>query len=188
MRDLLLSSSRKGQSIVEAMVALSILMIGLMGVLTLLSRSLLLQRATGDRAKATYLAAEGIEIAKSLIDHDVYLGIASHGGTGGWMTCFPSPSGDYDLDFASKGCPPDFSSDKPLLFSPSTGFYYSDADIGAPSDAVPTNFVRSITIVNNQAADPNEIDVRSTVTWDTGAITQQKVVLEDHFYNWRPIN
>jgi type II secretory pathway pseudopilin PulG len=175
------ASSRKGQTIVEAMVALSILMIGLMGVLSLLSRSLLLQRVTSDQAKATYLASEGVEVAKNLIDHEVYLGISSKGADGGWGTCLPS--GDYDLDYATTGCftVPNYQG-TPLYFDSGTGLYYSSADTGIPSGVAATNFVRKITIANNG----NEIDVQSTVTWSTGVMLGQSLTLEDHFYNWHP--
>jgi hypothetical protein len=179
------SSGRRGQTIVEAMVAMSILLIGLMGVLTLLSRSLLLARTTADQAKATYLASEGIEIVKSLIDHDVYLGIADPAVPGaGWEKCFLSGSGrSYDLDSDPTACPfPNFAN-KPLYFSPSTHLFYSDTNTNLPSDATATNFTREITITNVNA---NEVDVQSTVTWSTGIVTGQSITLEDHFYNWHP--
>ena len=176
-----LSSSRGGQTIIEAMVALGVLIIGLMGVLTLLSRSLLLQRVTSDQAKATYLASEGIEVAKSLIDHEAYLSISSKGADGGWGTCLPS--GDYDLDYATMRClsVPNYGGE-PLYFDSETGLYYSSTDPGMPSGASATNFVRKVTITNNG----NEIDVKSTVTWSTGVIIGQSLTLEDHFYNWHP--
>lgn len=174
--------SRKGQSMIEAMVALTILMVGLMGVLTLLSRSIFLARVTSDQAKATYLASEGIEIAKSLIDHDVYLGNANV-GEGGWKSCFRQ--GDYDLDFTATTCPlPNYGGD-PLYFSPSTDLFYRKTNVGIPSDATPTNFVRKIT-VTYPTANTNEIDVQSTVTWSTGVMTGQSLTVEDHFYNWHP--
>jgi type II secretory pathway pseudopilin PulG len=177
-------SGRKGQTIVEAMVAISILLIGLMGVLTLLSRSLLLARTTADQAKATYLASEGIEVAKSLIDHGVYLGIPDPGAAGaGWEKCFLSGQ-SYDLDSATTGCPPvpNFTN-KPLYFSPLTHLFYSADDTSIPFDATATNFVREIIITNVSV---NEVDVQSTVTWSTGIVTGQSITLEDHFYNWHP--
>ena len=169
------------------MVALSILMIGLMGVLTLLSRSLLLQRVTSDQAKATYLASEGIEVAKSLIDHEVYLSSSSNGAMGGFGTC--PLSGDYDFDYETyidntNACSliQDYFTNDPLYFDAGTGLYYSSTDTDRPSAAVATNFVRKITIANNG----NEIDVKSTVTWNTGVIIGQSLTLEDRFYNWHP--
>ncbi|MDR3582453.1 MAG: hypothetical protein P4L67_04240, partial [Candidatus Pacebacteria bacterium] len=187
-------SSRRGQSIVEAMVALSVLMVGLMGVLTLLTRSLLLERVTADQAKATYLASEGIEVAKSLIDHDVYLGVAAGSGaeSSGWAgslpgSCFTFSVGGanyYDVDFKTYGCPQPAASTPELLYfatDPATGagMYYDAAD--RPTGATATNFSRVVRVAR---VSDNEIDVRSTVTWDTGVVTNQTLTLEDHFYNW----
>jgi type II secretory pathway pseudopilin PulG len=192
------SSSRKGQTIIEAMVALSILMIGLMGVLTLLSRSFLLARVASDQAKATYLASEGIEIAKSLIDHDVYFGVTagSGGETSGWSgslsgSCFNFSTGGtnyYDLDFQTYGCPQPVGSDPdPLYFytDPSTGagMYYDSADANYLTGATLTNFSR---VVKVSRPSDNEIDVQSMVTWSTGTVINQSLTLEDHFYNWHP--
>jgi type II secretory pathway pseudopilin PulG len=189
-------SSRRGQSIVEAMVALSVLMLGLMGVLTLLSRSLFLARVASDQAKATYLASEGIEIAKSLIDHNVYSGIAagSSAESSGWAgslsgSCFGFSTGGsnyYDLDFRTYGCPQPAGSDPDPLYlftDPSTGvgMYYDSADL--PTGATLTNFSR---VVKVSRPSDNEMDVQSTVTWSTGVLTGQSLVLEDHFYNWHP--
>jgi hypothetical protein len=182
--------SRKGQSLVEALVALSILMVGLMGILTLLSRSFFIERTTSDETKATYLASEGIEIAKSFIDHDVYLGLATNNAAGGWGTCFnftPGTPGaptsfSYELDYTTVNCPasPNFAGD-PLMFDPATGLYsYAGPYVGTP---VKTTFVRTITIIKPS---PYEIDVQSTVTWSSGSITNQSLTLEDHFYDWHP--
>ena len=54
------------------MVAITVLTVGFLGISSLLSQSLALNRVTTNEITATYLASEGIEIAKNLIDHDVY--------------------------------------------------------------------------------------------------------------------
>lgn len=175
-----LNSSRKGQSLIEAMVALTILMVGLMGVLNLISRSLFLQHVTADQAKATYIASEGIEIAKSLIDHDVYLNTATAGASGGWGSCFSA--GDYNLDYTTRTCItiPNYQGD-PLYLDPQTSLYYTSTD--APAGSTATGFVRKITI---SYPNSNAIKVQSTVTWSTGTVIDQHLVLEDTFYNWHP--
>jgi len=180
--------SRKGQSLVEALVALSILMIALLGIEALLTRSFLLDRVTTDQTKATYLASEGIEIAKSLIDHDVYEDIATGGNAGGWGACFPvgvgSPGDNYQFDYTQVNCPPLNNYDgTPLEFDSTTGLYgYGSKGLYGAS-LTPTSFVREIHITEPSA---NEIDVQSIVTWSTGSVTNQSLTLEDHFYNWNP--
>ncbi len=192
-------ASRKGQTIIEALVALSILTVGLIGVLTLLSRSLYLQRTTADQAKGTYLAAEGIEIAKSLIDHNVYDGVARGDEMGGWVGsytgCFNFGAGGaeyYNFDFRTTAATCGQGSLQPipsLLYlapdqNPGMGnvlMYYDKAD--APSGATPTPFSRDIEVI--RSANNTSIDVIATVTWSEGGIPG-KVVLEDVFYNWHP--
>ena len=68
--------SHRGQTLVEALVALSILTVGFVGIVTLLTKSFQLNRTTSNDTQATYLAAEGIEIAKTSINYDVYYGLS----------------------------------------------------------------------------------------------------------------
>jgi Tfp pilus assembly protein PilV len=187
---------KRGQSLVEALIALSILTVALLGIETLLARSFLLDRVTTDQTKATYLASEGIEIMKSLIDHQVYDAIANPGGiagdpdTGGWnnfCNLSPGASAYYQIDWTTTSCPsPIVSSDAtPILFNKTTGLYsYGDLS------ATPSAFTRVIKVTKPVDASgmSNEIDIQSTVTWGTGSVTNQKLVLEDHFYNWNPGN
>lgn len=64
----------KGQTIVEAMVSISIALVGLLGVLSLTSRSMAFNNDMSQKFVASYLAAEGIEIVKNLIDTDIVRG------------------------------------------------------------------------------------------------------------------
>ena len=52
-----------GQVLIEAMVAISIVTVGLLGIFSVLSRSLSLNRTVADNYVAANLAAEGIEIS-----------------------------------------------------------------------------------------------------------------------------
>lgn len=170
------SSSRKGQSIVEALIALGILVTGLVAIESLLARSFLLDRVTADQTKATYLASEGIEIMKSLIDNQTYN--ASSGGWGGFCN-FAGGSQTYQVDWMTTSCPSP-GGDAPLYFVSSTGLYYQ----GSGDGGVETPFTRIIKVTKTSGG--NEIDVQSTVTWNTGIVTGQSLTLEDQFYDWQP--
>lgn len=173
--------NKNGQSLLEALVALAVLVTGFLGMITLFSRSFFLDRVVSDQTKATYLAEEGIELTKNLIDHDVYLGLATAGAQGGWGACFNFAAGtnDYELDYTTVNCPagPNYTG-LPLKFDPATGLY-------SYTGPVTTNFARRIRITK-PAGQPDEIDVQSIVTWSTGPVTSQSLTLEDHFYNWHP--
>ncbi len=184
--------NRKGQSLVEALVALSILVTALLGIETLLTRSFLLDRVTADQTKATYLASEGVEIMKSMIDHQVYDAIANPGGiptdpdTGGWNNfCELSPgsTGYYEVDYMATSCPSPINpvNASPILFDAASGLYSYNDPAGTPSA-----FTRVVGV--KKSLDNNEIDILSTVTWSTSGVTGQSLTVEDHFYNWNPGN
>lgn len=165
------ANRRAGQSIIEAMISISILTTGFLGITTLLSRSFFLSRMTADELASTYLASEGIELVKNLIDHDLY----APGGTGWGSCCSP---GSYRVDHDSKNLtsyPNPVSSPMYLNFDDTSHLY----DYAGPKTS---KFNRWIEISWPSA---NEIMVVAHVQWATG-ITSQSLTLEDHFYNWHP--
>ena len=172
---------RKGQSLIEAMVAISILTVGFLGITTLLTKSFQLNRVAADQTKGTYLAAEGIEITKNILDYGVFNGIAT--GVAGWGKCF-SITGYYQLDYLTNDCsitPIPFSlvsSPATIYFDPASGLY-SNIPVGG---SIKTIFQRDVYVEYKG----DEIDVHSTVTWKATAFSSQSVTLEDHFYNWHP--
>ncbi len=187
--------SRRGQTLVEALVALSILTVGFVGITTLLTQSFQLNRTTADDTEATYLASEGIEIVKSLIDHDVYFGLAQSSSTNDWGNCFPSSGYYYPIDYetitAAQGTTDDcsglnFSTNQtdgatPLYFDPIADLYTTNA-----ADGTPTDFTRTIEITDGDVGGtPEEIDVQSAVTWNNGELSNT-ITLEDQFYDWHP--
>ncbi|HUC02139.1 MAG TPA: prepilin-type N-terminal cleavage/methylation domain-containing protein [Candidatus Paceibacterota bacterium] len=174
-------NSRKGQTLVEALIALSILMVGFVGIVTLLTKSFQLNRTTADDTQATYLAAEGIEIVKNLIDHDVYEQLGGNGSYS-WGSCFPYAGAHYyfPIDYTTTSCAGlSFQSGAPntkLYFNPTTHLYSNN-----PFAATATDFVRNIKVTNNGQS----IDVQSSVTWSSGALGNT-ITLEDIFYHYQP--
>ena len=82
------NSKQRGQLLIEAMVAVSLMLVGLLGIFGVLSRSLGLSRVAADQFVAVNLASEGIEIAKNLLDSNIKQGLAWNsnfvdGGDGG---------------------------------------------------------------------------------------------------------
>jgi hypothetical protein len=178
--------SRRGQTLVEALIALSILTMGFMGILALLTKSFELNRVTTEDAQATYLASEGIEIAKNLIDHDVYEKLSGNVNYG-WGNCFSRTGYYYPIDYSTVDC-----TSPSMLFSASnvpadrTPLYYDAANHVFTANsfgAQRTGFVRTIEVTNS--ADGEAVDVQSTVSW-TDAGSANQITLEDHFYNWHP--
>lgn len=179
---------RSGQSLIEAIVAISILTLGFLGIASLLSRSLLITKVLSDQEKATYLAAEGVELAKNLLDHDIYMHLAGLGP--GWGSCWNGinttlalGTNHTELDYASTDCSKSFTGGGDFLWFDPVTRLYSYISTG-PDNPVRTNFKREVRIqVTNGRPD---ITVNAIVTWSTGLYTAQSINLEDHFYNWRP--
>ena len=154
-----------GQLIIESMIGISIAVVGILGVLTLLSRSISLNRVVSDQFTGAYLAAEGVEITKNLIDANI---IQSKPWNQGFS------SGSFEADYNSTSLEPNRS--RRLLFDSTNNFYSYDA-------GNPTNFIRTINI---QLVGSEEIKVNSIVKWTTRGGGNFEVNLEDHFFNWRP--
>ena len=184
----LLPASRSGQSIIEAIVAIAVFTTGFLGIASLLARTLFLNRVVADQVTATYLASEGIELAKNLIDHDTFEAFA--GDTNfGWGNCFAQPNNDVELDYKTIASDPNDCGQLPtfvgngdkLLFDPMSHLYYYSFDTPLGSSPITTDFTREIRVGENG----DIITVDSIVRWSTATVTNQSLVLEDVFYDWR---
>ena len=154
----------KGQSLIEAMVAIGIIVFGILSTLGLLSRALSLNRVVSDQFTATYLAAEGIEVVKNLIDANIIQGRPWNSGL---------TTGSFEADYNSLLFEP--NQGRRLLLDLASGHYSYDG-------GNPTSFVRTINI---ELIGSEEIKVSPVVAWRTRGGGNFEVRLEDHFFNWR---
>ena len=183
--------SRRGQTLIEGLVALSILTTGFVGIVGLLTKSFQLNRTTTNDTQATYLASEGIEIAKNIIDHDVYYGFRQSSSTYDWECSFgltPGQTADYALAYDTT---PSNCSSPPLVSSVGDKLYFNASNTlySYNNFYTPTSFTRDVYVSVPAGSIPagteNELDVRSVVTWSDGSLSDT-ITLEDHFYNWHP--
>jgi len=161
-----LSSARRGQVLAESLVALGILTTSFLGVFTLLSRSIGLNRVVSDNYTATYLAAEGLEVVKNILDANVLQRMAWNDGITG---------GDHEVAYDSTALMSNLG--RTLFFDPVSVLYQYDTGRA-------TAFRRTVTI--GYPANNDEITVKSVVSWTTRGGGSYTVNLEDHFMNWRP--
>jgi len=159
------SNKNSGQLLIELLVALSILTTGFFAVLGLLSRSIGLNRVVSDSYIATYLAAEGIEVARNIFDINSAQGLP-------WDSDF-NP-GTYNLQYDSLS----FGSFADIYLKLDQGVYGYDS--GAD-----TKFKRRIEI--RDIVDPTGTiygkRVNSIVDW-SGRGINSSVNLEDQFLHW----
>ncbi len=160
---------KKGSLMIEAMVAASLVVIGLLGLFQLIVRSMQIDSSAINRFQATYLAAEGIEVVKNIIDTNVAAGNAWNGGLNGTYN-------DVSFDnLTNSATDTVFLDAQNSVFEGYSGIYRSGDTL------TPTVFSRRIDI-----ADVNsyELDVSSTVLWYENG-SQKNVTLVDRFYDWR---
>lgn len=157
-------NANKGQVMIEALVAITVVVIGLFAVFALLLRSLTLNRLSVDQFISANLAAEGIEVVKNLIDKNTIQNKPWNSGI---------EAGDYQASYNDTSLTA--FTDVPLKFDKDTGYYnYVSGEN--------THFVRKIS-VSLPASD--EIKIISNVKWITTGGLELNATLEDHFFNWR---
>lgn len=173
----------RGQMMVELIVGIAVITAATAGIFTLMLNSFRITNDIADEYVATYLAAEGLELMKSLSERDMR---DWNRGSFNYTLRQNNPNAcRYELDY--NDWPADarqlrddhctsVSGPRPLLFNEATSRYGYDA--GAP-----TKFVRMIDIEEmNAPGGAQYIVVRAEVFWP-GRTTDQSIILEDVFYD-----
>ena len=161
---------------IESLVAISVGMFGLLGILTLVSKSMSMQNDLNHQFVANYLAAEGVELVRSGIDE-----FYSAGTEGAWTGAQAGfePNKKYQISYDGtwtefSGTAPD---DLDFLYIQGGLYGYFSPD----ADTVETIFKREIEVIKS---DEVSIQVISSVFWeDRGEL--ETISLENVFYNWR---
>lgn len=175
---------QKGQLLVEAVIAMSIITLVIVGIVGLISRSVGQARLTADQVIAMNLAAEGLEVAKNILDGNVYKG---------WEWNRNFASGVYEVTYNSTSLGSQLSTDpnqcsavvrqtaKFLYFDPATGIYSYNQ-----SGSRPTSFKRVLCVKN---VNQYRIQVISKVIWTARqAQTPENIrdiTLSAEFLGWR---
>lgn len=158
---------------IEAIVAISLVVVGLIGVFGLLSSSTNKNKDVVQRVEATYIAAEGVEIVKSIIDtniafgHEWNAGLADNKYEVSWNT-----SGVEGMPFESSPKMMAIGSDStaPLLLENGFYTYYGGSE---------TPYLRTVTIDSDGG-----MRVNSVVKWFVDG-EEKFVDIEDIFTSWR---
>ena len=155
---------------IEALVGLSLVTVGLLGILHFISDSIALNREAHNRFVATYLAAEGIEIVKNVVD--------SHTAGEQYDLNYEIVSGNYQVsytdleDFGFLRVPV-IGSTEYITLDPGTGVYGYGSGIDTP-------FLRTVKVTSSAST----LEVLSEVKWESDD-EEYMVELEDTFRSWR---
>ncbi len=186
-------SYKKGFTLIETMVAISILMLGITGPLMLVASSLRNALFARDNITAYYLAQEGIEFVRYVRD-DNYI-LRRDGDTGrDWLE-------GLDLCATANGCAIDtvqwflngygdplpieacnVGCTTPQMYitsagSISAGYYTYDSTGNSAA-----KYRRAITI-EPVGTSENEVEVVSTITWTDGALGTKTFSVSEHLFN-----
>jgi hypothetical protein len=159
-----------GQFLIEILAAAAIVIVGVLAVFMLLTVSLGNTRVVSNYFIATYLASEGIEVVKNIIDGKVL-----KSGVEDWDNILAD--GNYELAYDSENLESIGSDEARFLKLNRNGdaFYsYNDGEV--------TPFKRRINISKSSTGD--YIKVTSEVFWQNRG-REFKVQLEDYFFRWK---
>jgi Tfp pilus assembly protein PilV len=164
--------NEKGFTIIEALIAVLILVIALIPSIIVSSTILDIAAATTDQLIAAGLTQEGLEVVRAIRDRNWYLGLAYDSGLiGSWRV--------------------QYNSDAPIALGANPNLQIDVNGRYNYGSGTATKFRRTITITN--IVPGVEIRVVSTVDWrskdgSTGpgcAANRDCVTSEVHLYNWR---
>lgn len=190
---------QKGQTILEALVAVAVILIGVLAMVTLSIASVKASSSKQGEISAISFAREGVEAIRNLRDNDWF-------GESAFAESLikEDHSGIAAFDFSFSSSPWSFSNsqDKKIYQDQATSFYFQSENV--PVGATPSQFSREIIIdlicqnasqlekiiaTGKTCNDPEYtkligIRVISRVFWDDQG-DQKEVKLEDRLYNWK---
>lgn len=193
-------NKESGFTLIETLVAITILVIAIIGPMEIASKSLFSAFYARDEITAYYLAQEGIEYVRNARDTLFLTDFNNKNLEGDWLrgldNCIAdenSTTGCYldttipfsPDDFLASACPVESDGGCPFLkFDEDTGVYDY-------SSGVDSKFKRNIVLVykphGEAPLDKEEVIVISNVTWSTGSFfkTNRSFVLSERLYNWQ---
>jgi len=166
--------SGAGFTLIETLVAISILLIAIVGPLTLATRGLSAALVARDQMTASYLAQEAIEVLRLKRDEaTLTTGVgwvdslsACMGGNG----CIVNIADEFAIEPCTGSCPP-------LLYNQTNNLYlYNTTD-------EESKFTRSITITPS-VSNPDEIGIAVIMSWRTGPALRS-FTLRSSLFNWQ---
>lgn len=168
--------SARGFSLLETMVALAVLTSAVMGPISLASMSIRSASLSHDNVMASFLAEEGVEIARARRDNSVYVGA-------GWMGDLGECTSQDCLVDAFASAPDDIlrpcgGTCPKIKYDSATGAFQYTTGNEMP-------FTRTINIIPIGLGD-KEVRVVVTVSWRERFLPQDsKVIVDTNLFNWK---
>jgi prepilin-type N-terminal cleavage/methylation domain-containing protein len=164
-----------GFTLVETLVAISILLVTIVGPITLVTTSLFTSLVARDQLVASYLAQDAMEYVRFVRDTNFLSG--QPWLNNGLADCVNVCEIDTTQSLGSAFFCTGTGCGNPLRFDPATGFY----GYNASSDWDDTVFSRQVTLI---PVNSDEYIVDVTVSWTTRT-RDREFTMRDHIYDWR---
>ena len=168
--------SKKGFTLVETLVAISILMLAITGPLYFASESIKAATYARDQITAFYLAQDAFEQIRAIRDNNLL-------GNTPWLTNISEPCGTAckvdpfggSLELKPTAC--DVGGCGPIKLG-------SNGEYGYYSSWIPTAFTRTITVIQT-GGDTDEAKVTVTLNWKSGSVPRN-VTFYEYIRNLNP--
>jgi len=170
----------RGFTLIETLVAISLLTIAIVAPMTLISKSLAAAYYARDQITAFHLAQEAIETVRHVRDHNILA--TAFGTPTDLLENIPIEApfivntlNDYidEVACSSGTCPP-------VQTDPTSTFY------GYGTGWTDTRFTRTVeaATVREEGGTPQEIRVSVTVSWQTGSYQSRSITISENLYRW----
>lgn len=176
----------KGFTLVETLVAITILMLAMMGPFQAVQKGLLSSYVARDELIAASLAEEGLEFIRSRRDANYLYNLAhpatprswmyGMNGTSGAPNCFGASGCRVDPTILPTGTIANCSGACPVLRLTTSNVYTHTNPVGS----IPTRFTRTVQFTNVSAT---EVKVTVTMSWSTNKIPFT-VQVTDTLHDW----
>ena len=179
----------RGQTLNEAVIAVSLLTFGVIGMLGGVVKSLSQTGIIADRMTATFLAAEGVEIAKNIVDgrsmRNAKSGIDPSGSE--WSKDFIQGK-YYELDFY------DSAKNREVSINPSDGLQASERSLLTSLKIDPATSIFSYSgsqntvfrrVVGAPVNSGNHMKIKSYAYWQAKNGVWYEATAETDLLNWR---
>ena len=163
-----LAKNIQGFSLIESLVAISILLLALTGTLTIASRSIIASANSRDQITAFFLGSEAVEFVRNTRDNNILVGNSWLDGLDECM------SGSCTIDSPNNAVGNCAGTCQPLLIT--------EAGVYNQINGEPTIFRREISI--NEVASGREVVISVTTTWKRRLI-ERTLTTEERLFNWQ---
>ncbi len=180
--------SLKGFTLIETLVAISIILTSIIGPLYTVQQSLNASRTAGEQLIASSLAQEAIEYVRYVRDSN-YLATINGGSSVNWLQGFDGSASSVNC--FTNDCVVDPKA-RTVTLAPSDanlGYLYLNTNnvyTQVSSSGTKTPFKRTVrftAVTNSNPALTTEVLIETTVTWSTRGQTRT-VVITEHLHNW----